>query len=365
MRNPRLWILIVLAVAVLGVWSVTSPTARAYRLARLSTDELRRRAEAAPGDLLLQESAAERLLRDGRAADAVAILERSVTAGNGAPDLLALLGTALAAAGRDDDAFSYLRLAGAQQPRADALREIGALYLKHQRPDKALPELEQAVQLDASDPRGWQLLALARRRESNWAEAAAALRKAVALRPDAAELSLALGECLIELGQLGAAETELRRSMTRIAADQTAPLARAHALLGRLMLSRTPFERHAEKAEAELREAMQLDPTLNSARFALGHLFARTGRWSDAESEFREALRRDPSLLQARFQLARALRSLGRGAEADAEMTRYHRDYTLDHEEMQLRGRLTLRPGDPALQARLDRLLKEKRPRAR
>jgi hypothetical protein len=41
-------------------------------------------------------------------------------------------------------------------------------------------------------------------------------------------------------------------------------------------------------------------------------------------------------------------------------MRAFHRAYEREHLEMQLRGRLTLRPGDPVLRRRLERLQREK-----
>jgi predicted Zn-dependent protease len=351
----RLAALAVLAVALLGVWAVTSPTARRWRLARTSTEALRAQAEARPGDAMLQLTLGRRLAQEGDAAGAVVALQRAVEADGYSPKSLAALGQALARAGRDEEAFRHLRAANARGPRADALRALGALYLQHDRPDKALPELEQAVRLTPDDWEGWQLLALARQRESNWTEATAALRRAVALRPDDPDLRLALGEALLELGQPDAAEPELRRALAARPSS-----ARAHSLIGRLSLEREPLSAHAQEAETELRRALALDPSLISARDALADLLMRTDRPGEAERELAELLRRDPSLLQARFRRAQALRRLGRTVEAEREMAAFHQDSELAHEEMQLRGRLTLRPDDPSLHERLGRLLQRR-----
>jgi tetratricopeptide (TPR) repeat protein len=341
---------------------MTSPTARQWRLARTPTEALRAQAEARPGDAMLQLALGRRLAREGDAAGAVIALQRAVEADGYSPESLVALGDALMRAGRDEEAFRHLRAANARGPRADALRSLGALYLKHDRPDKALPELEQAVRLAPEEWEGWQLLALARRRESNWTEEAAALRRAVALRPDDPDLRLSLGEALLELGQLDAAEPELRSALA--ARPQSA---RAHGLIGRLDLERvgathaSPLRAtHAQQAEAALRRALALDASLTSARYALAELLLRTDRPAEAERELAEVLRRDPSLLQARFLRAQALRRLGRTAEAEREMAAFHRASELAHEEMQLRGRLTLRPNDPSLHERLGRLLQKR-----
>lgn len=373
--------LVALAVALLGVWAMTSPTARRWRLARTATEALRAQAEARPGDAMLQLTLGRRLAQEGDAAGAVVALQRAVEADGYSPESLAALGQALARAGRDEEAFRHLRAANARGPRADALRALGALYLKHDRPDKALPELEQAVRLAPDDWESWQLLALARQRESNWTEVAAALRRAVALRPDDPELRLTLGEALLERGQLDAAEPELRRALAASrarsselgarsnagpssASGQQRPAtyleARARSLIGRLSFAREPVAAHAQEAEAELRRALALDPSLVSARDALAELLLRTERPAEAERELAELLRRDPSLLQARFRHAQTLRRLGRTADSERELAAFHQASDLAHEEMQLRGRLTLRPNDPSLHERLGHLLQRR-----
>jgi Flp pilus assembly protein TadD len=110
----------------------------------------------------------------------------------------------------------------------------------------------------------------------------------------------------------------------------------------------------------ELRRALALDVSLVPARYALADLLLRMDRPAEAERELAEVLRRDPSLLQARFLRAQALRRLGRTAESAREMAAFHQASELAHEEMQLRGRLTLRPNDPRLHERLGRLLQRK-----
>lgn len=360
--SVRLIALGLLAVCLLVVWLFTSPVAQRWRLAQTPTDTLRVRAAARPNDLLLQIALADRLVSEGKGAEAVPLLERALVATGGAPEVAAALGEALAQAGRDEEAYQHLRYALARGPRADALRSLGALYLKHNRPDKALPELEQAVRVDPKSWESWRLLARARQREGTWTEAATALEKAVARHPTDTELRLDLAEALLESGRTDAAAEELTRVQERLRRTpwaSAATRARHRMLLGRLHLEQEPFAAHVKEAEAALREALSLDASLVAARFALASLLLRADRPKEAEAEARELLRQQPSLLQARFLRARALAQMGRTGEAKREMEAFHRASEVAHQEMQLRGRLTLRPDDPTLHERLGRLLKE------
>lgn len=359
----RMLVLILLAVTLGAVWLITSPVARRWRLAQTPTDTLRVRAAARPDDVHLQLALGRRLVSEGQGAEALPALQRVIESMGDDPAVIAAVGAALAQAGRDEEAFQHLRYALSKGPRGDAHRALAALYLKHDRPDKALPELEQAVRVEPEAWEGWHLLALARKQEGNWTEAAVALARAVERRRDDRVLRLAFAEALLETGQLDDAALELKRLtpyMNQGVAATAENRARHRSLLGRLYRERAPTPENLRLAEAALREAVAADPDLPAARLALADVLLKTGRASEAETEARTALARDPSLVAARYLRARALAQLGRVREAEQERAVYDRESALNHEEMQLRGRLTLRPQDPTLHERLARLLKKR-----
>jgi predicted Zn-dependent protease len=358
-----LLVLILVTVTLGAVWLMTSPVARQWRLAQTTTDMLRVRAAARPDDHSLQLELGRRLISEGKGAEALPALRRVMEQTGADPATIAAVGAALAQAGRDEEAFQHLRFALSRGPRGDAHRALGALYLKHDRPDKALPELEQATQLEPEAWEGWHLLALARQREGNWTEAAQALRRAVERRRNDSVLRLAFAESLLETGQLSDAELELVRLRPYLDRGPYATpenRVRHRTLLARLHLERGPQAANLSQAEAALREAVTADPALATTRLALAEVLLRSGRTVEAETEARAALVRDPSLLPARHLRATALARLGRTADAAQERARYHRESELNHQEMQLRGRLTLRPDDPTLHERLGRLLQRR-----
>jgi predicted Zn-dependent protease len=359
----RLLALILLTVTLGAVWLWVSPTAKGWRLAQTTTDTLRLRAAARPDDMTLQLALGRRLVSEGKGAEALPALQQVMEKSAGDPAAIAAYGAALAQAGRDEEAFQHLRFALSRGPRGDAHRALGALYLKHDRPDKAIPELEQAVRLEPESWEGWHLLALARQREGTWTEAEKALRRAVERRRNDSVLRLAFAEALIETGQLDEAELELKRLIPYMSGGPEATAenrARHRILQGRLYLEREVSPENLQKAETALRDAITADPTMAAPRHALAELLLRTDRAAEAEAEARAALDRDPSLLAARHLRARALVRLGRAAEAARERARCHRESELSHQEMQLRGRLTLRPEDPSLHERLARVLEKR-----
>lgn len=76
------------------------------------------------------------------------------------------------------------------------------------------------------------------------------------------------------------------------------------------------------KAEAEARRALELDPNLPEAQFALGRLMKARWQWEDALRELRRGVELDPNSARARRYYMELLNILGRHDEAIAEARR-------------------------------------------
>lgn len=76
-----------------------------------------------------------------------------------------------------------------------------------------------------------------------------------------------------------------------------------------------PFE-----AEAELRDALRIDPKNAFIHLDLGTLMYRLARSGEELAELREAVRLDPSLVEARLWLAARLETRGKLDEAESEL---------------------------------------------
>jgi tetratricopeptide (TPR) repeat protein len=88
--------------------------------------------------------------------------------------------------------------------------------------------------------------------------------------------------------------------------------AAAHVVLGRAYLARG----EQDKAEAEFKAALTLDPASDLAHLALGEVRISQQRLPEAEAEFREALRVAPNSAPAYEALSEILIRTGRGPEA-------------------------------------------------
>jgi tetratricopeptide (TPR) repeat protein len=144
-------------------------------------------------------------------------------------------------------------------------------------------------------------------------KAALLLRRALRLRPDAAEFHNNLGRVLHDLGRIPEAIDAYQRALTlqpryAIALNN---LAAAYLALGR-----------SEEALACYGDALRIQPDYAQALNNVGALLHATGRSAEALDPLHAALRYAPDFPDAHANLARVLRSLGRMGEASQHIAR-------------------------------------------
>lgn len=136
-------------------------------------------------------------------------------------------------------------------------------------------------------------------------DAIAALRRALALKPDLVDAWRALGDHLTAVGDRDAADAAYL-SQIRAAAREPRLLAPAAALVeGRIAV-----------AEAQLREHLREFPTDVAAIRMLAEVAGRLGRYGDAEQLLRRCLELAPGFLPARQNLAMVLLRQQRAPDA-------------------------------------------------
>ena len=149
------------------------------------------------------------------------------------------------------------------------------------------------------------------RNQGRWAEADAALHKALELDPDNGWIRLELGTLYLDQDRFSEAAAEFDKA---IAIDQSNGW--AHCQLGRI------YHRQGQwpEAESSLRKALELDPKNGGARMELGALYEEQGRFSEAAAEFGKAIALDRNNSWAYRQLGRIYRKQGRWFEVEAAL---------------------------------------------
>ena len=213
-------------------------------------------------------------------------------------DLL-LLGRAYLALGREERAviaFTHA-MRGADNPPPEAVywtvRTLQSLA------DEAFRRVEE---LAPGSWRAHQLRAEAHRQRQADDEALAEYGRAIALKPDAAELHRSVGLIHLLNSDYDAAQRSLERAL---ALDGANP--RTLYLAGRLYVAR---QQHAESIRF-LEAALRLDPNLVEARPTLGRAYLRVGRYREAATELQRGLDLD-YYGDIHYSLFQAYRQLGR-----------------------------------------------------
>lgn len=209
----------------------------------------------------------------------------------------------------------------------------------------AEPLLKSATEANDKDFRAFYDLGYVYRALNRPADAIAALRKSVALKPDVFESTLNLGLLLEEQGSADA-QTYLAKATTlKPESNANHNLARAWLGLGRELSAQKPTEalkafteaarldpQSAEprfrsavlyeqqkdyaSAEREFKQAATLDPHSSEALAGLVNVYTETRRLPEAETALRQFLQLDPQNNNAQVQLGRVLVAEGKTAEA-------------------------------------------------
>lgn len=142
------------------------------------------------------------------------------------------------------------------------------------------------------------------------ADAEAAYQRAVALNPKDSDGHFRLALMRIYLGRYAEAEKAYR------AAAQIAPSQSGTRVGLGYALEK---QGHRAEAEAQYREAIRLAPENYWGHLRLGDLLRTSKKYADAEAPYREAVRLEPKNTDARFGLAYTLIEKGKRDEAEAQ----------------------------------------------
>ncbi len=214
------------------------------------------------------------LCQMGKAADAIAPMQKAATLSRNDNEAYFNLGNVLKELGRLDEAAASYRKALAIKPgSAEAYGNLGAV-------------LQDLGRFD---------------------EAVASFRRALGLKPDSAGMHFNLANTLSDLGRRDDAVTSYRKALA-LAPD----FAEAHFNLGTAL---NDLKRPDEAIES-FKRALALSPGLAEAHFSMGNAFKDIGRSDEAIACYHQALTIRPDYAEAHFNLGNALHDGGKLDEA-------------------------------------------------
>lgn len=252
------------------------------------------------------------------------------------------LATILGDTGQFDQAeAAYLRAIDLDARQAEYHASLGLLYDKMQKPDRAIQQLEQAVQMrpelasyrvwlaqtflyagqveqaeaefrlaaEMQDPdwqaRAYNELAALYRQQGRWQEGVSAGQEAVTLMPDQPYYRIVLASLYSKLGASVDAEAQLK--IAARTADTNYRIW-AYADLGRLYLDL----KRLNDAVAAYQAAVASDPQRADMRVALGMAYLEAGQSDLAWQEYSAALQLEPGNTTIRNLYEEAKRLLGK-----------------------------------------------------
>ncbi len=255
---------------------------------------------------------AEIRLRQGRAADAVPLLERAVGLDRSAKPALYLLGQAYRATGRTNEARLAIAAGTGEsrQPMPDPWGEAAPNHLRALpdllqqadalsnagRPDFAVQLLQKAVPFHPSHPGLLPQLAVALNRSGRAAQALPILDRLIQQDPKAAAPRITRAFTRDLLGQPAAAIEDAREAIRLAPRMSQAHLALADALLA---------QEKDREAVAALEEAIRCDPGNAEIHVELAEITWRNlGDKTRALEELRRAIELNPALIRGQVAMA-------------------------------------------------------------
>ena len=221
------------------------------------------------------------------------------------------LGSALAIAGRNDEAYGPLAKAVALNPDyAEARYGLGNFLFRTYRPAEALEQLEAAVRLRPPYFEAHFVLAGVLLRLGRPAEALEHFEATLKVRPDYVQARQMYADTLATEGR--AAEAVQQYEMTlRQQPDNPALHEGLGAVLGRLG--------RVEEAAGQFEAAVRLNPESFAAHYNLGNALFALHRFPDAAEQYAAVVRLRPDFAEAHNNLGNTLAQLNRLDEALAQ----------------------------------------------
>jgi tetratricopeptide (TPR) repeat protein len=197
---------------------------------------------------------------------------------------------------------------------------LAMAYMRISRPDWARKQLESLAAQDPTDALYPYWLGRIEYDAQHFNEAIAHFQHAIALDPTMARAYDNLGLCYYRNNWNDQAVVSFKKA---IELDKAAPHPSAWPYLNLAITQQ--FVDQMSDAEANLREALRIDPDFAQAHFQLGCLLETLGRLDAAIVELKEAVRLNAGYPEPHIAMARIYKQLGKKSEAQEEVKIYLR----------------------------------------
>ena len=253
---------------------------------------------------------AESLLKENKAAEAAEALKDAIRLQPNFTEARFALAVVLALQGKENYGTAidhFLTVLQLDPKHVDARVNLGKLLEQEGDFEGAAAALKEALALADQRADLYVMLGQDQRRTEKYSEAIQSFRRALELDPQVPGAHYGLGMTLRSLGDVPAAGSEFELALKLNPDD-----ALAHYQLGRFMI----LQKELLEAARHLEESVRLKPDLADAYAKLGVVYKSLGKNEQAEKAFRTAVRLNPQMEKAAYGLAQLLQAEGKTAEA-------------------------------------------------
>jgi tetratricopeptide (TPR) repeat protein len=204
-------------------------------------------------------------------------------------------------------------------------------------PEKALAELNRAIEIDPKRVESYLSLARFFTTTNDAAKAEETLRRAISVSPNSALAHSEYGRFLVSHNRAGDAEVEFKKAVEVEPASREPRVA-----LGSFYI----VTKQLDKAEETYKALAELEKDKPDASALLADFYSTIGRYDDAVRVYQDILTKSPDYTRGRYRLGEIMLQRGDTAGAMAQVAEVLKKNERDSQGLLLRARIRMQSGD-------------------
>jgi Flp pilus assembly protein TadD len=261
---------------------------------------------------------AQRLVHEGKFAEADAVLRPVIAAEPKSAEPRYLLAYALLREDKPDESLrEYTSAAALRAPTAGELRNVALDYVLLKDLSDAERWMNRSLEMDGKDAETWYAMGRLRYTQGRYGDALTCFEKTLALNPHSVKGENNLG---LVYEALNRNDDAVHAYRTAVAWQKDDPAASEQPLLNLAIL--LMHRDQMDEAQNLLEQAAHIAPKEPRIHENLGQVYLRTGRAADAVAEFGMAVTLSPNNPRFHFLLGQACRRSGDSARAREEFAK-------------------------------------------